>query len=184
MKIYTRTGDDGTTGLLGGGRAPKNDARVAACGVVDEFNACLGVCRAAGLPVAIDEIVARLQHEMFVLGAELASRDGPLGGMPGLAEAAVERLEREMDQLDARLPVLQAFILPGGAAGGAALHLARSVCRRMERELVSLAHSAPVTPTLLKYVNRVSDLLFVLARTANAEAGVGDVLWEKPGPPV
>jgi cob(I)alamin adenosyltransferase len=180
MKIYTRTGDDGMTGLLGGVRVAKDDLRIAAYGTVDELNAALGVCRAAELPAAIDDVLARLQHELFALGAELASPDGAPRGTDLLGDAVIQRLEQSIDQFEATLTPLRVFIIPGGSPAGAALHAARCVCRRAERELVALAHASTVRPTALRFVNRVSDLLFVLARAANSAAGVGDVPWEKP----
>jgi cob(I)alamin adenosyltransferase len=179
MKIYTRTGDDGTTGLFGGGRVGKDDPRIAAYGSLDELNACLGACRAAGLPPRLDEAVARMQHELFALGAELATVDAATHGVATLSHESVTRLERLIDELQEQLPALRVFILPGGSAGGAALHVARCVCRRAERELIALNRVTPVRPTVLQYVNRVSDALFVLARAANAAAGVGDSPWEK-----
>ena len=179
MKIYTRTGDDGTTGLLGGKRVLKYDRRLAAYGTIDELNAVLGVARAAGPSAQSDQILLRLQGEMFHLGAELASAPGAALSTAVLPDSSVEDIEAEIDALERELPSLQAFILPGGSSVAAALHLARCVCRRAERELVALSEDEQVRPLVLKYVNRVSDLLFVLARTANAEAGVADVSWEK-----
>jgi cob(I)alamin adenosyltransferase len=179
MKIYTRTGDAGTTGLLGGARVPKDDARIAAYGDVDELNAWLGVCRAAELPPEIDAIVAVVQHEMFALGAELASPDSPPRGIKLIGPAEVQRLEQAIDHFEERLTPLRTFILPGGSPAGAALHAARCACRRAERQIVTLGRSAEVRPEALTYVNRLSDLLFVLARSTNAAAGVGDAPWEK-----
>lgn len=179
MKIYTRTGDDGMTGLLGGGRVAKDDLRIAAFGTVDELNAALGVCRAAKLPDTIDHVLARLQHELFALGAELASPGGPPRGANLLDDAVIQRLEQSIDQFEATLTPLTTFILPGGSTAGAALHAARCVCRRAEREMVALTHISTVRPTAIQFMNRVSDLLFVLARAANSAAGVGDVPWEK-----
>jgi cob(I)alamin adenosyltransferase len=179
MKIYTGAGDEGMTALLGGGMAPKDDPRIAAYGAIDELNASLGVCRAAGLTAEIDAVVAQLQHEMFALGAELASPDAAPRGVDLLGAAAIERLERTIDQFDATLPPLRAFILPGGSPAAAALHFARCVCRRAEREIVALSHASAVRPPALVYVNRVGDLLFVLARCANAAAGISDVPWQK-----
>jgi cob(I)alamin adenosyltransferase len=181
MKIYTRTGDAGTTGLYGGGRVPKNDIRIAAYGSVDELNAQLGVCRAAGLPAAADDVVARLQHEMFALGAELASPGGAISHSIYLDEGDVARLEQAIDQFEENLAPLKTFILPGGAPASAALHIARAICRRAEREVVALAATAPVRPTVLQYFNRAGDLLFVLARYANHVTGVNDIPWEKRG---
>lgn len=179
MKIYTRTGDDGTTGLLGGVRVGKDDPRIAAYGALDELNAALGVCRASDLPAAIDQAVAALQHELFMLGAELASPDGSPRGVALVDEADVARLEGTIDSFESGLRPLAAFILPGGAAAAAALHVARCVARRAERDIASASRNTPVRSAVLVYVNRVSDLLFVLARAANAAAGVPDVPWQK-----
>ena len=179
MKIYTRTGDAGMTGLYGGGRVAKNDARIAAAGGVDELNACLGVCRAAGLPDEVDVLLGRLQHEMFALGAELASPGGAAPGSILLDDADIAHTEAAIDRFDAELPPLKTFVLPGGSSTSAALHLARAVCRRAERDVVALMQTQQIRPVLLIYLNRISDLLFVLARYANRAAGVGDVPWEK-----
>lgn len=179
MKIYTRTGDAGTTGLGGGGRVAKHDPRIDAYGTLDEFNAALGVARAEPLSPEVDSALALMQHDLFALGAELASPAGPAAGMKPVAAESVARLERTIDELEARLPALRHFILPGGARGAAALHAARCVCRRAERELTALAAQAPVRDVVLQYVNRASDLLFVAARRCNQAAGVGDVPWEK-----
>lgn len=179
MKIYTRTGDDGSTGLLGGSRVGKDDPRIVAYGAVDELNACLGVCRASGLAALIDDVVARLQHDMFMLGAELASPQELPQGTEVLGDDAIARLEKSIDDFEATLAPLRQFILPGGSPAGAALHVARCVCRRAEQGVVALSRGAGVRPEAVRYLNRVSDLLFVLARAANAAAGVGDVPWEK-----
>ena len=178
MKIYTRTGDDGTTGLLGGGRVSKSEQRLAAYGTIDEFNAVLGVARAADLSPRCGEILLRLQGELFHLGAELATPPDSRSTADGLQDEVVAALEAEIDALEKDLPPLKAFILPGGTSAAAALHLARCVCRRAERELVTLAEREPVRPLVLQYVNRLSDLLFVMARTANSEADVEDVEWK------
>jgi cob(I)alamin adenosyltransferase len=179
MKIYTRSGDDGTTGLLGGARVAKNDPRIAAYGTLDELNACLGVCCATQLPADIEHLVGELQHELFALGAELASPGAPPRGITLVGDAGVERLEGAIDQFEAGLPPLRTFILPGGLPSAAGLHAARCVCRRAERELATLNHIAPVRPAILKFVNRLSDLLFVLARATNAAGGIADVPWGK-----
>ncbi|HEX6963356.1 MAG TPA: cob(I)yrinic acid a,c-diamide adenosyltransferase [Lacipirellula sp.] len=179
MKIYTRIGDAGLTGLYGGGRVPKNDIRIAAYGTVDELNAALGLCRAAGLPAEVDDLLGRLQHDMFALGAELATAGKSPPGAILLDDSDVARIEAAIDHFDDQLQPLKTFILPGGAPTSAALHVARAVCRRAEREVVNLAQATEVRPTVLIYLNRISDLLFVLARFANRAAGVGDVLWEK-----
>jgi cob(I)alamin adenosyltransferase len=179
MKIYTRTGDEGTTGLYGGGRVLKNDIRIAACGTVDELNACLGVCRATDLPEDVVTLLGRLQHEMFALGAELASPGGAAPGAILLDDADVAEVEAAIDRFEAELPPLKTFVLPGGSTASAMLHVARAVGRRAEREVIALAQKETVRPAAIIYLNRVSDLLFVLARYANRFAGVGDVLWEK-----
>ena len=184
MKIYTKGGDTGQTALFGGERVGKDVPRVEAYGTLDELNACLGVARAA-LGEAASELgplLERLQSELFDLGAELATppnrRHDPLTARLQAVEAAqVEALEAIIDGYEALLPPLRAFILPGGTAAAAALHLARTVARRSERRIVSLDGREPVNPELLRYVNRLSDLLFVLARTANRLAGVDDVPW-------
>ena len=179
MKIYTRTGDEGATGLFGGGRLLKCDPRFAAIGSLDELNAHLGLCRAASLPVDVDELAGRLQHDLFALGAELASPNASSVDAGFLTPEDVEHMEAEIDRFEASLPPLRNFILPGGSATAAAVHVARAVCRRAERDLVALAQTSPVRGPLLQYVNRVGDLLFVLARYCNAAAGVPDVPWEK-----
>jgi cob(I)alamin adenosyltransferase len=180
VPIYTGGGDRGETGLFGGGRVPKDDPRVEAYGAVDELNAVLGSARAAGLPEDLDALLARIQAELFVLGADLATPpDSTARGdrVVRLAEGAARSLEPEIDRLDARLPPLKTFLLPGGSPGGAALHHARTVCRRAERRLVTLARQADVSPTAIPYMNRLSDLLFVMARSANARAGCPETPW-------
>ena len=179
MKIYTRTGDDGTTGLLGGVRVPKDDLRIAAHGAIDEMNASLGVCRATGLPADIEKVVAALQHQLFMLGAELASPDAAPQGTNLLQAADVAHLEAAIDRFEEMLTPLAVFILPGGTPAAAALHMARCICRRAECDMVALGRQSAVRAEALVFVNRVSDLLFVLARAANAAAGVPDVPWEK-----
>jgi cob(I)alamin adenosyltransferase len=182
-RIYTKTGDAGDTALFGGRRVPKNDPRVCAYGAVDELNAVLGVARAAGPPESIAPVLANLQHYLFDLGSELATP--PEAGTAAIAHAShvtsawVETLEREIDRFEDALPPLRAFILPGGTAAAAALHLARTVARRAEREIVTLAAREPVNPELLKFINRLSDLLFVLARAANHAAGRPDTEWRQ-----
>ena len=180
MKIYTQTGDDGTTGLIGGGRVSKDDPRLNAYGTVDELNSTLGVVRAGDVSPQCDQILNRLQHELFELGAELATTSADAKTVGGIDEKAIVRVESSIDDLEQELQPLSNFILPGGTLTASRLHLARCVCRRAEREIASLAKGATVRVELLKYANRVSDLLFVMARTANAEAQVEDVLWERP----
>lgn len=178
MKIYTRTGDDGTTGLFGGGRVKKASPRVEAYGTVDELSSVIGVARAAGLAKDIDDVLAHVQVDLFTLGAELAcvpGREDKLG-MDLIGEADAERLERAIDAAEEGLPALKNFVLPGGTPAAAALHLARTVCRRAERAVLSL-DDAPARSAVVIYLNRLSDLLFVLARRANHRAGLADVLW-------
>lgn len=182
-KIYTRTGDKGGTRLASGAPVSKTDLRVAAYGTVDELNAVIGLCRLhSGQDDRIDAMLARVQNELFDLGADLATPHDPPPKWEALRIIAsqVERLESEIDQINAALKPLDSFILPGGSALSAHLHLARTVCRRAEREAVALAESGEtVTPEAVIYLNRLSDLLFVACRRANAN-GAGDVLW-KPG---
>ena len=179
MKIYTRGGDAGQTSLFDGTRVSKADPRVDAYGDIDELNAVLGLARSARLDAALDARLDHLQRDLFAVGARLAD---PGMRVAGRAEKAslgaddIARLERWIDEADAELTPLRRFILPGGVAAAAALHLARTVCRRAERHIVGLGESA-VEPELIAYVNRLSDLLFVLARVANARAGAPDVEW-------
>ena len=185
-KIYTRTGDSGETSLLGGERVRKSDLRVETIGGVDETNAALGVVRVelvrSGVaPEGVDAMLARVQHALFNLGAELASRLVDQPQSAGLRDADVKKLEAEIDRCEAGLEPLRAFILPGGAAAAAQLHMARCICRRAERRLVELAALEPVRGELLRYVNRLSDLLFVLARVVNKANRLPDVVWEQGG---
>ncbi|QEG37297.1 cob(I)yrinic acid a,c-diamide adenosyltransferase [Bythopirellula goksoeyrii] len=179
MKIYTKTGDDGTTGLYGGGRVSKCDERIKACGTVDELNALLGVVRASGVSASVDKVLGHIQNQLFDLGAELATPDASSRGTDYLQDSDVAQLEAWIDQFDPALPELKTFILPGGSKAAAGIHLARSVCRRAEREMVALNQRSSLRNTILLYINRLGDLLFVLARTANAEVGVPDVAWQK-----
>jgi len=180
-RIYTRTGDAGETSLFGGRRVQKDDLRVGAYGTIDELNAALGVARAAGPGAEIDAVVERLQHHLFDLGAELATPPDAAAAAaahaPRVVPAWVEALERDIDRFEDRLPPLRQFILPGGTPAASALHLARTVARRAEREIVTLAAREPLSPDLLKFVNRLSDLLFVLARAANQTTGHPDTAW-------
>jgi cob(I)alamin adenosyltransferase len=185
MKIYTKTGDDGTTGLFGGARVSKTSRRVEAYGTVDELNAALGVARATGLEKMIEDIVSEVQVDLFTLGAELACRPGRESQLKLelLSASDAERLEKAIDAADAALEPLRSFILPAGCQQASALHLARTVCRRAERAVLAL-EDAPPRSELVVYLNRLSDLLFVLARRANAHAKVKDVPWEaKRTPP-
>jgi cob(I)alamin adenosyltransferase len=181
-KIYTRTGDAGLTALGIGERVPKHSLRIAAYGTVDETNACIGLARLSlSAAPQLDAMLARAQNDLFDLGADLTApeREGkPQRERLRISEAQVERLEGEIDELNAELTPLRSFVLPGGSAAAAALHVARTVCRRAERGMVALA-SEPnehVSAPALKYINRLSDLLFVASRYAN-DRGSGDVLW-------
>ena len=183
-RIYTRTGDDGTTALGTGARVKKYDLRIAAYGTVDETNSAIGMARIhlAGVPVLVEEILARIQNDLFDLGADLCvpDRGEKLAYEPlRITEPQVKRLEDEIDRMNGELAPLRSFVLPGGAAGAAALHVARTVCRRAERHVVELqaAPNEPVSHAAVKYINRLSDLLFVASRYVNAKAGTGDVLW-------
>ena len=179
MKIYTKTGDDGTTGLLGAGRVLKFDPRIESYGTVDELNATLGLARAAGLDAAAAAAVARLQDDLFAVGAALADPD-PSGKFHNAVKPELgQRLEAEIDATEAELPALTHFILPGGTPAAAQLHLARTICRRAERMVVRLDHTPEglVPPNLVVYLNRLSDFLFVLARAVNHRAGRADIVW-------
>ena len=179
-KIYTRTGDGGSTGLASGARVSKSDARVEAYGAVDELNAVIGVARLhSGQNDRIDAMLGRIQNELFDLGADLATPHDPAPKWEALRIVAsqVERLEAEIDWMNESLKALDSFILPGGAPLSAHLHLARTVARRAERDAIRLVESgAGVTPEAMRYLNRLSDHLFVAARRANAN-GAGDVKW-------
>jgi cob(I)alamin adenosyltransferase len=179
MKIYTRTGDDGTTGLIGGARVNKSDQRLECSGTIDELNASIGLA-AVILDGPIGELVRQIQRDLFVIGSHIASPDphsGQSSGLPALDEQLITRLEMQIDAADAELPQLRNFILPGGTEAAARLHLSRTVCRRAERLLVDFAMDRPVSPIILTYINRLSDWLFVYARLANHRAGVADVVW-------
>lgn len=179
MKIYTKTGDQGQTGLFGGARVSKAEARVEAYGDVDELNSVLGVARAHTVDIRLGALLHELQTQLFSLGAELACTPGKKLdlGVALLGDEEVERMEQAIDAFDADLPALKNFVLPGGSSEAAFLHLARTTCRRAERRLVALAASETVRPELLRYLNRLSDLLFVMARHANFRAKVPDVPW-------
>jgi len=179
VKIYTKTGDTGETSLLGGTRVPKDHLRVAAYGAVDETNAALGAVRAAA-GRSLGRLVRSLQKDLFAIGAQLADPTHEVAARrdkAALTPAHVRRLERRIDGCDALLPPLRVFVLPGGTSTAALLHQARTVCRRAERAVVSLAREAPVDPLLVPYLNRLSDLLFVLARLENHRAGIVDERW-------
>ena len=185
-KIYTRTGDDGTTGLVGGKRVSKDALRIWACGTVDELNAAIGLARAFNAeeksPASrrIDKVLARIQNELFDLGAELATLPEDFHkGMPRVSRSHVAALEKLMDTLNAELGPLKEFILPGGCKTAAALHQARTICRRAERLCVRLAQGEKIGEFVVPYLNRLSDALFVLARRANKVHGVKETFWQK-----
>lgn len=181
MKIYTRTGDKGDTGLFGGGRVPKHHPRVEAYGDIDELNAVLGMARAIEMMPRIDEILVPIQRDLFSLGALLATPH-PEKVRQQLAKARIDddriaELERAIDAGEAELEPLEAFILPGGTPKAAVLHVARTVCRRAERRVIALTSEVEVPAIVVQYLNRLSDLLFVLSRVANRRAGAGEVTW-------
>ena len=171
-KIYTRTGDAGTTGLGDGGRVAKDDARVEAYGTVDELNSVIGTVIAAQPGALISQQLTDIQHDLFDLGGELC-----IPGHTAIQAARVATLEQWLDAHNTHLTPLQEFILPGGHAAAAACHVGRTVCRRAERRLTTLAHGEDINQEATRYLNRLSDLLFVMARKINADNGVGDVLW-------
>ena len=171
-KIYTRTGDDGSTGLGDGSRVSKDSARVTAYGTVDEANSAIGLVLAAELPPEVREVLVSVQHHMFDLGGELC-----IPGHAAVFDADIEGLEKTLDAFNADLPPLKDFILPGGGLAAAHCHLARTICRRAEREVVTLSHHDAVRPEAIRYLNRLSDLLFVLARVLARSSGHGEVLW-------
>lgn len=175
-RIYTRTGDDGTTGMADGSRLPKDDWRIECIGTVDELNSAIGVALSAQLPAALSKALADVQHRLFDLGAELS-----LPGFVGIRSEDIEALERRIDQLNASLPPLKEFILPAGNPGAAYCHLARAICRRAERQLVTLQRELPVRGEPLRFLNRLSDLLFVAARTAARAGGGKEVYWQHRG---
>ena len=173
-RIYTRTGDDGTTGLSDGSRVAKDALRIEAMGAVDELNSHIGVLLAEDMPDPVRACLVDAQHDLFDLGGELS-----LPGHPIIGAAHVTRLESELDEYNDKLPPLKDFILPGGARAAGLAHIARSVCRRAERRLIALSRQEQVPEPALQYLNRLSDLLFVLARVLNRHAGHGDVLWQQ-----
>jgi cob(I)alamin adenosyltransferase len=178
VKLYTRTGDAGQTSLFGGARVSKADPRVEAYGDVDELNAWIGFSRAASLDRDLDDLLVPVQRDLFALGAQLADPREHIATRvtkAGLTDDEVARLEQAIDQLETELAPLRHFILAGGSPGGAALHVARTVCRRAERRIVSL--QPPVDAVLVRYINRLSDMLFVLARVVNQRAGVPETEW-------
>ncbi|MGH9366730.1 MAG: cob(I)yrinic acid a,c-diamide adenosyltransferase [Thermoanaerobaculia bacterium] len=178
-RVYTRTGDDGTTALGGRQRVPKDARRIEAYGTVDELNSHLGVALAAGLTEAIASALRTIQNELFHLGSDLCvlEEDKAKTPVPRIESRHVEALEALMDRLSQELPALENFLLPGGSPGAAALHVARTVCRRAERILVALGREEAIGEFTVRYVNRLSDALFVMARYENRKRGVPDVLW-------
>jgi cob(I)alamin adenosyltransferase len=176
-RIYTTTGDDGTTGLIGGRRVPKDDPRIEAYGSIDELNAVLGVVSSYQLTEGIDAVVRRIQDDLFSIGADLAlppEADRGAWGIPAISDADIRALEQKIDEYQESLKPLKNFILPGGSRLGAMLHLGRTVARRAERRCVALRHAATVDPQVVRYLNRLSDLLFVLARLVNQESAVAE----------
>ena len=181
LKIYTRTGDSGDTGLFGGGRVGKDHPRVEAYGEVDELNAAIGLARAVELMPRVDEVLVPIQRDLFAIGALLATPDREKMRQQldkaRVDDARIAELERAIDECDRELEPLAAFILPGGTPKAAALHVARTVCRRAERRVVALERAEELPRVVVVYLNRLSDLLFVLARVANRRAGAGEVTW-------
>jgi cob(I)alamin adenosyltransferase len=181
MKIYTKTGDDGSTGLVGGSRVSKSDMRIECYGTVDELNAAIGLS-AVVAEESIRPLLLAVQNELFVIGSHLAAPDGRIpsnSNWPSLDDSFISRLETQIDQADSQLEPLRQFILPGGSEAAARLHLARTICRRAERLLVGFAQEHLVPEVVLTYFNRLSDWLFVHARLSNHLAGVADVPWVK-----
>ena len=172
-KIYTRTGDDGSTGLGDGTRIAKDSARVNAYGTVDEANSCIGLLLASDMPADIRDLLTRVQHQLFDLGGELC-----IPGHAAIFDADIDALEARLDHYNDDLPALKEFILPGGGEAAARCHIARTVVRRAERETVALSRSEVVRPQAIRYINRLSDLLFVLARVLARASGHGEVVWE------
>ena len=173
-QIATRTGDDGSTGLGDGSRTAKDSLRVAAMGDVDELNSTIGLLLTEALPADVGAALLDIQHDLFDLGGELC-----IPGFENVSDAQVLKLDELLAQHNATLPRLEEFILPGGSRGAALAHVARTVCRRAERAIVALGHAETVRPVCRQYVNRLSDLLFVLSRVLNRHAGGQDVLWQK-----
>ena len=179
MKIYTKTGDAGKTGLYGGIRVPKDSMRIETCGTVDELNACIGLARSQIQEAEVDAILHRIQNELFDIGADLATLEThPKAASLRIPTTLTPKMEREIDRFEDQLPALKNFILSGGSVCGATIHLARTVCRRAERCVVRLAESETVNPEVSVYLNRLSDLLFVLARTVNHRSDEPEPLWE------
>jgi cob(I)alamin adenosyltransferase len=182
MKIYSKTGDAGETGLLGGPRVPKDDLRIEACGAIDELNAAIGMARSAAGAGELDDCLAAIQCDLFCVGAQLSAVDPVRQGTSFITPDHAVALERRIDEFEARLSPLRNFVLPSGTSVAAALHLARAICRRGERRVVSLQRGTErkIAPELIVYVNRLSDLLFVMARYANQSLGVAESQWRQP----
>ena len=183
MKIYTKTGDEGETGLFGGARVSKASLRVEAYGGVDELNSAVGWARVSVSDPDLDALLNQIQNDLFEVGAELGSTEDrkQKSAMPLITESQVEGLERAIDKYEEGPPALTSFVLPGGSESASRFHLARCVCRRAERSLVALGAHETVRGEVLRYINRLSDLLFVLARYANHIAGVEDIPWKGQG---
>jgi cob(I)alamin adenosyltransferase len=182
MKIYTKTGDSGETGLFGGQRVWKNSPRLEVCGAYDELNALLGLVRCEQtLPEKVDQLLDQFQNDLFNAGSEMATVPPAAPQCPTLVQKHVQRIEAAIDEFEALLPPLTSFILPGGCRAAALLHVARTICRRAERKLVALQQleAGAINTFQLVYLNRLGDLLFVLARTMNHQAGIPDVHWRK-----
>jgi cob(I)alamin adenosyltransferase len=183
MRIYTRTGDRGETSLFGGRRVPKDDLRIETCGTVDELNSVIGIVRSMKVSKALDTILQGVQNDLFILGADLAAPillSRTSSTIPRIDRGHVAAAEAIIDQIQPRLPPLKKFILPGGSQGSAHLHYARAVCRRAERRAVKLSRREKVNPRVISYLNRLSDLLFILARFASRQGGVSEVRWIAP----
>jgi cob(I)alamin adenosyltransferase len=182
MKIYTKTGDSGETSLFGGKRVAKDDLRIQAYGTVDEVNSALGLAYTEVKSEEVKQIIKQIQNELFITGSDLATdlnnKNSSLH-ISRINENHSTRLEKYIDELDSKLPQLTNFILPGGLKGAALLHHARTICRRAERQIVSLSKNEKINPQVIIYINRLSDLLFVLARYENHINGVEDILWNK-----
>jgi cob(I)alamin adenosyltransferase len=182
MKIYTKTGDEGETSLFGGVRVWKDDCRIRAYGTVDELNAFLGLALSELKSEELVPLIRNLQNELFIIGADLAApsnEDSGNGFIPRLSESSISSLENFIDFYEKKLPELKNFILPGGLRGSAYLHVARTVCRRAEREIVTLSKTEKINGNIVVYVNRLSDLLFMLARYENYSNNVDDLIWVK-----
>ncbi len=183
MKIYTKTGDKGETSLFGGRRVPKDDLRIETCGTVDELNSVIGIIRSMKVSKALDAILQRAQNDLFILGADLAA---PISSsrrraiVPRIDGGHIAATEAIIDRIQPELPPLKSFILPGGSQASAHLHYARAVCRRAERRAVKLSRTQKVNPRVISYLNRLSDLLFILARFAGQKVGAREVRWLAP----